>query len=117
MAFMRTNNYLLILLIILGFIFTPYTYMHADEQPNMKVHFINVGQADSILSLTPSNKTILIDGGPPEAGKKVVAYLKKQKVTKIDLLIATHPDIDHIGGLTHVMKSVEVAKILYSGNL
>jgi len=114
---MRTNNSLLILFIILGFMFTPYTYMHADEQPNMKVHFINVGQGDSILIQTPSNKTILIDGGPPEAGKKVVAYLKKQKVHKIDLLIATHPDIDHIGGLTHVMKSVEVAKILDSGKL
>src|SRR5690625_771847 len=112
MAFMRTNNSLLILFIILGFMFTPYTYMHADEQPNMKVHFINVGQGDSILIQTSSNNTILIDGGPPEAGKIVVVYLKKQKVHKIDLLIATHPEIDHIGGLTHVMKSVEVAKIL-----
>src|SRR5699024_7722578 len=101
MAIIRPNIPLLIIVMILRFMFTPYTYKHADEQPNMKVHFINVGQRDSILIQTPSNNTILIDGGPPEAGKKVVAYLKKQKVHKIDLLIATHPDIDHIGGLTH----------------
>lgn len=114
---MRTRNCLIILVIIIGIILSPHTMVHADEQPNMSVHFINVGQGDSILIQTPSNKTILIDGGPPEAGKKVVAYLKKKKINKIDLLIATHPDIDHIGGLTHVMKSVEVAKILDSGKL
>jgi len=81
---MRTSNCLLILFFIVGIMITPNTYMHADEQPNMRVHFINVGQGDSMLIQTPSNKTILIDGGPPEAGKKVVAYLKKQKVNKID---------------------------------
>lgn len=91
-------------------------YVHG-EQANMDVHFIDVGQGDSILVQTPSDKNILIDGGPPEAGKEVVAFLEDHNVKKIDLLIATHPDIDHIGGLTRVLKSFEVERIIDSGKL
>jgi beta-lactamase superfamily II metal-dependent hydrolase len=87
------------------------------QQPEMKVHFINVGQGDSMLIETPSGKNILIDGGPPEAGKKAVAYLSKHHIKKIDLLVATHPDIDHIGGLIPVLKKVKVEKVLDSGKL
>jgi len=114
---MRTNYYFIILLFVIGFIIPPFTSVHSEQQPKMDIHFINVGQGDSMLIQTPSNKTILIDGGPPEAKKKVVAYSKKHKINKIDLLVATHPDIDHIGGLRHVLKSVEVDKVLDSGKL
>lgn len=89
----------------------------AAEQQQMKVHFIDVGQGDSILIETPSDKTILIDGGPPGAGKTVAEFLKKRQVKKIDLLIATHPDIDHIGGLPLIMKSFKIDKIIDSGKL
>ncbi|MEC5424156.1 MBL fold metallo-hydrolase [Virgibacillus sp. C22-A2] len=88
-----------------------------STSPEMQLHFINVGQGDSILIETPTGKTILIDGGPPKAGKKVVSYLKEMQVEKIDLLIATHPDIDHIGGLPHVMEAVEVDQVLDSGKI
>jgi competence protein ComEC len=83
----------------------------------MEVHFINVGQGDSIFVKTPNDKNILIDGGPPKAGKKVVNYLKELEIEKIDLLIATHPDRDHIGGLPVVMKDLKVKKVLDSGKL
>ncbi|WP_060668432.1 ComEC/Rec2 family competence protein [Oceanobacillus caeni] len=91
--------------------------INAEAPPFMEVHFIDVGQGDSILVETPNDKTILIDGGLPKAGNKVVSYLKKQKIEKIDLLIATHPDYDHIGGLIHVMKSFEVKQILDTGKI
>ncbi|MDY0406868.1 MBL fold metallo-hydrolase [Virgibacillus sp. 179-BFC.A HS] len=55
-----------------------------------------------MLIQTPNEKNILIDGGPPQAGKKVVSYLRKQKVDQIDLMISTHPDYDHIGGLIYM---------------
>lgn len=89
----------------------------AGEQQVMKVHFINVGQGDSIFIQTPDEKNILIDGGPPKSGKKVVRYLKKQYVEKIDLLIATHPDIDHIGGLKTILKSIPVKKVMDIGKV
>ncbi|MCT2534409.1 MBL fold metallo-hydrolase [Aquibacillus koreensis] len=88
-----------------------------DEENLLQVHFINVGQGDSMLIETPEGKNILIDGGPPAAGDKVVNYLKQQDITTLDLVIATHPDIDHIGGLVEVIKQVEVKNIVDSGKL
>ncbi|WP_217589677.1 ComEC/Rec2 family competence protein [Lentibacillus saliphilus] len=81
----------------------------------LEVHFIDVGQGDSILIKTPSDKVILVDGGPPDAGKTVVDYLNKQQIETIDLLVATHPDIDHIGGLIDVMKHFTIGNILDNG--
>lgn len=83
----------------------------------MKVHFIDVGQGDSILIETPNKRTILIDGGPTESGGALLAYLKKEGVKKIDLLIATHPDFDHIGGLIPVLEKLKVKKVIDSGKL
>ncbi|RLL40357.1 MBL fold metallo-hydrolase [Oceanobacillus piezotolerans] len=95
-------------------IFFPIT-AHAEKESGMNVHFIDVGQGDSILIETPSDKTILIDAGPPEAGEKVVTYLKEKHIKEIDLLIATHPDYDHIGGLPKVMREFKVKQILDTG--
>ncbi len=93
----------------------PSLYIGAQQHPDLKVHFIDVGQGDSIFVQTPGGKNILIDGGRPKAGKKVVQFLRKKNVRKLDLMIATHPDIDHIGGLAQVMQSMEVNKILETG--
>src|SRR5699024_7228540 len=62
-------------------------------------------------------ENILIDGGPPKSGKKVIKYLKNHYVEKIDLLIATHPDIDHIGGLKKVLKSFPVNRVIDIGKV
>lgn len=111
---MFTRKYSLIIFITV-LLTTLQTTTYAQEQAEMNVHFIDVGQGDSILIQTPSNKNILIDGGPPEAGKKVVSYLKDHNINNIDLLIATHPDIDHIGGLLHVMQKIKVNQLIDSG--
>jgi len=103
--------------IIIFLLFISPLTIHAQVQPGMQVHFIDVGQGDSILIQTPSEKTILIDGGPPKAGKKVVSYLKDQDVETIDLMIATHPDMDHIGGLIEVMKHFKVSQIMDTGKI
>lgn len=116
---MRWNKLPQIVFIIMLLFFpnTEQLTVFAESQELMEVHFIDVGQGDSILVQTPSDKVILIDGGPPDAGKKVISYLEKRNIETIDLLIATHPDIDHIGGLPEIMKSFEVKQILDSGKL
>lgn len=93
--------------------------IHAEETlpKDMHIHFIDVGQGDSILIETPNDKHILIDGGRPEYGQKVVNYLKDHQVDHLDLLIATHPDYDHIGGLVDVMKEMDVDHIIDSGKM
>ena len=105
----------LILFLFIVLVVTPFTIIQAEEHAEMEVHFIDVGQGDSILIKTPSDKIILIDGGPPKAGKKVFAYLNKLHIDKIDILVATHPDIDHIGGLPYLLDKVEVDQIIDSG--
>ncbi|MCL2767980.1 MAG: MBL fold metallo-hydrolase [Synergistaceae bacterium] len=64
----------------------------------------------------PKGEIVLIDGGPASAGERVVSYLKKSGVKKIDLLIATHPHEDHMGGLISVLDSIPVSKVWDSGH-
>ena len=68
----------------------------------MTVHFIDVGQGDAIFVDTP-HLDMLVDGGPRGEGDTVVSYLRSLKVTRIDIIIATHPHADHIGGLITVL--------------
>ncbi len=81
----------------------------------LKVHYIDVGQADSIYIQLPEHSDLLIDGGNEADGQMVVDYLKAQGVDDIELLIATHPDEDHIGGLPSVLEAFSIEKIIDSG--
>lgn len=72
------------------------------------VHFIDVGQGDSTLLISPDNKSMLIDAGDNSHGKKVVNYLNKLNIKKIDILIGTHPDADHIGGVDYVINHFDI---------
>ncbi len=76
----------------------------------LKVHFINVGQADSIL-IQQNDKTMLIDAGNNNDEKVIGDYLKSQGVSYIDYLIGTHPHEDHIGAMDYVINSFKVGKI------
>lgn len=71
----------------------------------IRVAFINVGQGDSIWLHGEDQYDVLIDGGRLAAGPTVVAYLQNQGIDDLDLLIITHSDSDHIGGLVSVLRS------------
>jgi competence protein ComEC len=83
--------------------------------PDFQVHFLDVGQGDSILVLFPDGKNMLVDGGKREMGNLVVKYLKEQGVKSLDLVVSTHPDADHLGGLIDVLENMPVKAILDSG--
>ena len=76
----------------------------------IKVSFIDVGQADSIL-IQQGNNSMLIDGGNNEDGNLVKEYISKQGIENLDVVIGTHPHEDHIGGLSYVMNSFKVGKV------
>jgi len=80
-----------------------------------QVHFLDVGQADSALLISPNGEAILIDGGNNDDGPKVVSYLKSQGVKELSAIVATHPHEDHIGGLDSVLQSIPT-KIVYMPN-
>lgn len=79
-----------------------------EFENNFQIHFINVGQGDSILIKT-SNYVTLIDAGPSINSKELVKYLKKQKIYKIDNLVLTHPHEDHFGGMNDILKEFKVS--------
>ena len=72
-----------------------------DAAGVLKVHFIDVGQGDSIL-IQSGTENMLVDAGTNESGPTVTAYLQSLGVTKLSYLIGTHPHEDHKIGRAHV---------------
>jgi len=79
----------------------------------LRIHFIDVGQGDSIFIQSPDGATALIDGGNPNG--MAMAYLHSLNISRIDALIATHPHTDHIGGLVDVMQLLPIGGVWTSG--
>ena len=79
----------------------------------MEVHFIDVGQGDSTL-ITCEGHSMLIDTGEATKGTAIQNYLQKQKINKLDYLILTHPDSDHIGGAPVIITKFNIDKVFVS---
>ncbi len=79
----------------------------------LQVYFIDVGNADSIL-IRQGEVNALIDAGERGDGDDVLAYLNHQGVKRLDLVIATHPHADHIGGMADVINGIPVDKFVMS---
>ena len=88
-----------------------------QSSQNLTIAFINVGQGDSTLVILPNGKTLLIDGGDHENSGRVLATLQQHDLSHIDVVVATHPHADHIGGLTDVIKNVGVEQVIDSGQI
>jgi competence protein ComEC len=98
-----------------GFIYS--TSVLSAPASTVRVTFINVGQGDAALIQDPNGFDILIDGGLPAAGPTVVAYLREQGVDALEVMVASHADNDHIGGLISVLAAEDIAveRVLYNG--
>lgn len=77
----------------------------------LSLHFIDVGQGDSQLIITPQGNTILIDAGDSLQGERVAAYLVRHGVNRIDHLIITHPHGDHAGGILTILEQFHVSQV------
>lgn len=97
------------------YITSPEANLKLSSTQKVFIHFIDVGQADAIYISLPNDQDILIDAGNRADGATVVSYLRNQGVDDIELLIATHPHEDHIGGLPDVLNMFEVENIIDSG--
>jgi len=83
------------------------------EEDGLFVHFIDVGQADCAL-IEYGDFHMLIDGGNREDGRMVVSYLLEQGIETLDIVVATHPHEDHIGGLPAVLAVFPVTRAVYA---
>ena len=79
----------------------------------LTVQFFDAGKADAIL-LTTQNSAVLIDAGEKGFGKTILAYLEDQGIEKLDYLIVTHFDQDHVGGAAKVINNIAVGAVLQS---
>ncbi|CBZ02247.1 MBL fold metallo-hydrolase [Clostridium botulinum] len=114
MKLKKKNLIITCLLICLSIVFTACSQQSSNavntsnKSNELKVHYIDVGQGDSILVQT-KDKNILIDAGTRKSSDSLISYLKKQHIKKLDYVIATHPHEDHIGGMPKVIEEFEIS--------
>ncbi|MCY6484352.1 ComEC/Rec2 family competence protein [Clostridium aestuarii] len=110
MKFYKKPIYILLIVAVCIFTFIRFNRLQETSvipsyENKLLVHYINVGQGDSIL-IQVNNKNILIDAGPK--AKTVYSYLKKHKIKTLHYVIATHPHDDHIGGMSYVINKFKI---------
>ena len=81
----------------------------------LQIIFFDVGQGDAALIWFPNNKTMLVDGGPPESATVLIGKLRQLKVQRLDYLVASHPHSDHIGGFIKILNTLPVSEVWDSG--
>ncbi len=82
----------------------------------LTVSFLDVGQGDAILIGTPDGVEMLVDGGADNAVLRELGAIRPLLDRSIDVVVATHPDLDHIGGLTDVFERYEVGTVIETTN-
>ncbi len=77
----------------------------------LKIHYLDVGQGDSIFIELPNQETMLIDAAEYNQRNTIINTIQELGYTKIDYLIATHPHADHIGGMASIVDTFEIGNI------
>ncbi|MCH7322143.1 MBL fold metallo-hydrolase [Solibacillus sp. MA9] len=96
--------------ILLTFLLAACNNEAMSSNTNLTVHAFKVGKADSLL-VSHLEEHILIDAAEEDDGEKIVAYLQSQGITKLNALIITHFDKDHVGGADYVVREMDIEHI------
>jgi len=102
--------------------------LEVEQRGSLEIVMIDVGQGDAIAIRTPGGRWLLVDAGPPQGGLRatdgpreprpdprahpVVRALRRRGVERLQALVLTHPDLDHIGGAPAVLSSLEVERVI-----
>lgn len=111
------DNYKKIIIFLIILTLLPYGLAIIPTN-KLEIHFIDVGQGDSMLIITPSKKKILVDGGGSEFGtfdvgkQTLLPYLLNKSIISIDYLLFTHFDSDHCQGLLTVLENINVKNVI-----
>lgn len=82
---------------------------------DLTVHFLDVGQGDAFLIVSPTGKTVLVDAGPPDYADRFVMRLKQLTSRPLDLVILTHAHADHMGGMEKAVLALGARVCLDAG--
>lgn len=89
--------------------------LYLPEGTNLEVLGFNAGKADAFL-LTTASHTVLIDAGEKGFGRTILAELEERGVTRLDYMIITHFDQDHVGGAARILNNFDVGTVLQSNS-
>lgn len=78
-----------------------------DGSAGFEAYFIDVGEGNAAVFIC-DGKVMMVDGGPSSQSDKIYSFLKKHGLKHIDLMVATHPDADHVGGLSGALNYAKV---------
>ena len=88
----------------------------AETRDNvLTVAFLDIGQGDAIFIEAPNGNQVLIDGGSNQAVLGALSEIMEPYDRTIDIIVATHPDKDHIGGLVDVLRRYDISRVIDSG--
>lgn len=108
------KRFAILCLLLFSVIFCVQGYMRISH-PSWNLALIDVGQGDSILLTTPSGKHILVDSGDRskrDMGKDVIVpFLRHSGIQRLDALVITHPDLDHFGGASSILRTFPVKEV------
>ena len=82
----------------------------------LSVHYIDVGQGDASLIISPSGECMLIDAGPAASSDYLLKYLRDYNASHLKYLIITHPHEDHYGGAADIIKNIEIDNLVILGD-
>lgn len=98
-----------------------YVHLRNSDPDNLEITFIDVGQGSSSLIKVPGGKKILVDGGGFygrgfDVGRYVVApFLFHERIKNLDVVVLTHPDQDHLGGLVYILNHFNIGEVWSNG--
>ena len=110
------NNYKL--LIILGIIIAiiilfEIIYKNNNKEYNFKIHFFNAGKADAMI-VSIDDKYMMKETGEESLSDEILRYFKNNNITKLEYLIITHFDKDHVGSASKIIDNIEIGSVLQS---
>lgn len=115
---MRKYVYKLIALVLISCVILCSCSVAINEQDSpqnagntLSVHYLDVGQGDSIFIELPGGSSMLIDAGVSRLGKSIKGYINSLGYNKIDYLVATHPHADHIGSMAYIVDNMNIGEI------
>ena len=106
---------IILIVLIITFLFFVYANKKTSNDYDFKIYFFNAGKADAIL-LSKNNKYIMIDTGEESLRDDILTYFKSNNITRLEYLIITHFDKDHIGSASSIIDNIEIGEILQSNS-
>ena len=106
----------IVLVLIVALLTSMFSFVIAEGDTGLYAYFLDVGQGDATV-IVCDGEVLMIDGGPPSASQFIYSFLRNTLQTNhIDVMIATHPHADHVGGLSAALNAC-VVDVLYTSEI